>query len=171
MNKNIVLIGMSGAGKTIISKLLAKELSLKYYDTDAEIENDEVRSISKIFEEDGEDYFRIKETEKIKELSKNNGCIISTGGGVILKNENVEFLKENGIVFYIKRDIDLIINTASFQNRPLFKIGKEYIADLFNKRKALYENYADYIIGNNQEIEDAVNKIIRIYEEVSKRKF
>lgn len=164
MMKNIVLTGMSGAGKSRLGKELSKRLEFNFYDSDNEFEKEEEDSISNVFKEKGEEYFRLKESEIIKKLSLKRNCVIATGGGTVLKEENVLNLKKNGIIFYIERDIDVIASTVDGSGRPLFKGGKDSILKLFKERKEIYEKTADCTVSNNGEPEEAVEKIIEIYE-------
>ena len=118
MWKNIVLIGMPGCGKTTLGKILNKELSMEFYDMDNYIERKTDKKISELFEK-GENYFRDIESLACEELSKNKNVIISTGGGVIKRKENIDFLKENGIVIFIDRSVDDIIGDVDISKRPL----------------------------------------------------
>ena len=160
MWKNIVLIGMPGCGKTTLGKILNKELSMEFYDMDNYIERKTDKKISELFEK-GENYFRDIESLACEELSKNKNVIISTGGGVIKRKENIDFLKENGIVIFIDRSVDDIIGDVDISKRPLLKEGKEKVLKLYEERYLLYKNYADEIVVNNKNIEDTKNKIIR----------
>ena len=162
MWKNIVLIGMPGCGKTTLGKILNKELSMEFYDMDNYIERKTDKKISEWFEK-GENYFRDIESLACEELSKNKNVIISTGGGVIKRKENIDFLKENGIVIFIDRSVDDIIGDVDISKRPLLKEGKEKVLKLYEERYLLYKNYADEIVVNNKNIEDTKNKIIDIY--------
>ena len=162
MWKNIVLIGMPGCGETTLGKILNKELSMEFYDMDNYIERKTDKKISELFEK-GENYFRDIESLACEELSKNKNVIISTGGGVIKRKENIDFLKENGIVIFIDRSVDDIIGDVDISKRPLLKEGKEKVLKLYEERYLLYKNYADEIVVNNKNIEDTKNKIIDIY--------
>ena len=162
MWKNIVLIGMPGCGKTTLGKILNKELSMEFYDMDNYIERKTDKKISELIEK-GENYFRDIESLACEELSKNKNVIISTGGGVIKRKENIDFLKENGIVIFIDRSVDDIIGDVDISKRPLLKEGKEKVLKLYEERYLLYKNYADEIVVNNKNIEDTKNKIIDIY--------
>ena len=162
MWKNIVLIGMPGCGKTTLGKILNKELSMEFYDMDNYIERKTDKKISELFEK-GENYFRDIESLACEERSKNKNVIISTGGGVIKRKENIDFLKENGIVIFIDRSVDDIIGDVDISKRPLLKEGKEKVLKLYEERYLLYKNYADEIVVNNKNIEDTKNKIIDIY--------
>jgi len=90
--------------------------------------------------------------------------VISTGGGAILKEENISNLKENGIIFYLKRDIETIVNTVDGSERPLFKGGKTAVSKLFKERKAIYEKTADYTVSNNGTPDETIEIICEIYK-------
>ena len=165
MRKNIVLTGMSGAGKSYIGKAVADKLGLDYFDSDEEFEKEENANISDFFIKNREEYFRKRESDIIKRLSRKSSSVISTGGGSVLKEENVSNLKSNGIVFYLERDIDVILDTVDKEGRPLLKGGKNAIRKLFRQRKSIYENSADYKISNNDSPEETIEKICKIYEE------
>ena len=127
---------MPSSGKTTVGKLVANILGKKFIDTDAEIFNATGKTPAEIIETSGEKTFRDTETEIIKRLAVDTGAVIATGGGAVLRGENVSALKVNGVVFYIKRDLSLL--TA--ENRPLSAGGG--IARLYEDRKALYERAA-----------------------------
>lgn len=153
--RNIVLIGMPGCGKTTIGERLSADLNKEFIDIDKMIEADNGMKISYIFENYGEKHFRDLETESSLKVGLLNGKVISTGGGVIKNYKNIQFLKSNGLIIYIKRDIkDIILD----ENRPLSKNISD-LEKLYNERKELYESYADVIVENNATIMDVVNKI------------
>ncbi len=157
--QNIVLVGMPGCGKSTIGKLLSKKLDKCYVDTDnlIELENGKIVDIFKIF---GEDKFREIETKVVLKVSKENGKIISTGGGVVLKEENVESLKHNSIIIYIKRDVNLL----KTDGRPLSK-NLDNLISMQKIREPLYNKCADIIVENNNEINVVLDKIV---EEIKK---
>lgn len=121
--KNIVLIGMPGVGKTFIGSKLAKLLvHFSYIDIDELVEKKAGLNIKQIFETHSEEYFRKLESEVIKEVSAKGGQIISTGGGVAENPENIRRLKENGIIFYLKAPLKEIFNRICNQtHRPLLQ--------------------------------------------------
>ncbi len=121
--------------------------------------NHEQKSIKAIMAEGGEAEFRRLESEVVKQISKQQGLIIATGGGVIKNPINPELLSMNGTLFYIKRPIEQL---SVDDNRPLSS-SKEAIAVLWKERKALYEQYADVEIENNADIEQAVTQIISAF--------
>lgn len=154
--QNIVLIGMPGCGKTTISKGLNS--NKKRIDSDEEIVKKENRSIPEIFKSEGEDGFREIETKIIKEISKEGGQIIATGGGVILRKENMQALKQNGIIYYLKTPLEKL---EVGNGRPLTS-NREALEKKFEERKDLYELYADVIIDN--EYLSEAKKEIEAYE-------
>ena len=99
---NLILCGMMGAGKTTVGIKIAETVGLRWYDTDDVIVENHGK-ISDIFKRYGEEYFRKLETETVAKLSKKDGLVISVGGGLVLKEENVELLKRNGKIVYLVR--------------------------------------------------------------------
>ncbi len=156
---NVVLTGMPASGKTTIGKILAKELGRGFVDTDILIEEKAGMKISRIFQEYGEEYFRNLETEAVKEASKNCGVVIATGGGSILREENIKALKQNGIVFFIDRAVEDLVPTDS---RPT-ALNKEAILKRFEERYELYKATADYIIKNDATARAAAKKLLEVF--------
>lgn len=150
---NIVLIGMPSSGKTVKGKMLAKNLGRSFVDTDELIEKKTGKSIDQIFAEIKEEGFRTIESEVIANVGKKSGMVISTGGGAILKKENRDAIKQNGIIVYVKRELQ----NLSTSNRPLSK-NLEAIELLFNQRKPIYEELADITV-DKENIEECVNEI------------
>ena len=160
LNKNIVLIGIMGCGKTKKGTLLAERLNIPFVDVDLEIEQAQKMTIPEIFAKYGEDEFRRLEGEKIKELSKSTHCIISTGGGVVLNPNNMKVLKENGIVIFLNRDIDAIAGDIDTAMRPLLANGTEALYKIYNERLALYQKWCDIEISGNTTVVEAVENIL-----------
>ncbi len=155
--KNIVLIGMPSSGKSTIGKLLNEKLHKEFVDSDEVIVERIGKPISEFLNKDSEEEFRKIESDVISELAKRNNLIISTGGGVIKKEENIWRLKANGIVVFIDRPLDLLEATSS---RPLSS-SKSSLEKLYNERIYLYRNYADVIVKNDSDIDDTINKILK----------
>ena len=162
---NIVLIGMPGAGKTTIGKLLSDKFSFKFYDSDDEIEEYAGKKITQIFAEDGEEVFRDIESRIIKELSGKDSSVLSLGGGAILRSENIDVLKSNSKIIFLNRPLENIVNDIEVAERPLLKDGKEKIYNLYNNRIELYKKYADIEIANDTDIETVINNIVKKIEE------
>lgn len=152
-DKNIVLIGMMGAGKTYIGGKLAKLLAhFTYVDIDKEIEKEQGLSIPEIFEKYSEDYFRKLEAEVIDKFSKYKNQIIATGGGAFENPENISKLKENGLVFYLKTSVEELFNRLEGQGgRPLLEnnLSIETIRTILNKREKNYIR-ADFVIDTDK---------------------
>ena len=163
MGRNIVLIGMPASGKSTIGKLLAQKINYEYYDADKYLEKKENVKISTLFSEKGEEYFRNLETKYLKELSQKNRIIISTGGGAVKREENMEILKEKGIVVFLSRKIEDIAK-ENHEARPLLK-DINNIYKLYDERLELYKRYSDIIIENNGTLQEVTD---RTAEEIEK---
>ncbi len=170
---NIYLIGFRGSGKTTLGKILAKELKKDFVDIDKLIEKRESKSIAEIFKEKGEEYFRKVETTILKEVASNDNQIVSTGGGIVISEENRKIIQENGISIYLTADTETTYKRIKFDNnRPQLtdKDPIEEIKFLIEKRKPLYEKLANYTIDTSKfKIEECVKKIKEfILKEVKK---
>lgn len=141
---NIVLIGMPGTGKSIIGKLLAELTGKTLQDTDARIEEEAKMTIPEIFEKEGESGFRDRESAICKKLGKERNLIIATGGGAILRPENVDALRQNGTLVHITRSIDKLPT----RGRPLSK-NIETLKKMEAQRMPLYKEAADITFRNN----------------------
>ena len=154
--ENIVLIGMPSSGKTTIGSMLAKRLHKEFIDTDELIKSRIQMEISEYFSKFGENSFRIVESQVIEEVSKRTNLVIATGGGVILKEVNIENLKENGKIVLLNRSLDNLIATS---DRPL-TATKEKLEMCYLERKLLYKKFCDIVIDNNHDLTSAVDEII-----------
>jgi shikimate kinase len=162
MGRNIVLIGMPGAGKTTIGKMLYEKLDLKFVDVDEFIVEESGKTIPELFDV-SESHFRDVESRAVKKLSMGNSSIIATGGGVIKNKENIEELKKQGIIVFIDRPLKNIAGDVEISKRPLLKDGVQKLYDLYDERYELYKKHSDFHIMNDCEIEDVANKIIEKY--------
>ena len=146
---NIVLIGFMGAGKSTIASMMQEAFSMEVIEMDQVIVDQQGMSIPEIFEKYGEEYFRNLETSLLKELQTGNNCIISCGGGVALREENVREMKKNGRVVLLTASPETIYERVKDSNdRPLLNGNNnvEYIAELMEKRREKYEAAADIVI-------------------------
>lgn len=163
MNKNIILIGMSGAGKTTVGKVLSYKTKRAFLDIDGYIENKNNMSISEIFEKFGAEHFRKLEAEACEIISKNyKNTIISTGGGAVLNPENMQYLKSSGKVIYINRSVESILTTLNAEKRPLLKNNPDILYEMYKERHPLYLKYADICILNNGDFSECVENIYSI---------
>ncbi len=158
--KNIVLIGMPGSGKTTIGKLLANELGLSFFDSDQHIEKTQNLTIPQIFEQFGEEHFRALESAALEELSQKVNSVISTGGGIVEREENIDILKKSSVVIFINRPLENLLSDIDTKNRPLLKDGKEKIVGLFERRFELYKKACHAEVLNNDSLENIIKKII-----------
>lgn len=146
--KNIVLLGFMGTGKTAVGKVLAERLEMRFVDLDELIEQEMGMSISDIFFNFGESYFRQVEKEMVRRVSKERGQVIATGGGVVLDNENIENLKQNGILITLSATVeDICRRLSDKKDRPLLEVPypEKTIREMLELRKPRYE-LADFII-------------------------
>ena len=150
---NIFLVGMMGAGKTTVGRLLASFLEKKFYDSDREIQKRTGVSIPLIFEIEGEAGFRKRETEMLSELLKTGNIVLATGGGAVLSAENREMLKRSGTVIYLRATIDdLWRRTRHDKNRPLLQTQdpRTKLTELYAQRDPLYRETAHIIVESGK---------------------
>lgn len=159
-NKNLILIGMMGCGKSTCGRLLARHLQREAVDMDALIQMRQGRSISDIFAAEGETFFRDLESALVNELSQRTGLVISTGGGVILREENVRTLRESGRVVWLNRSADHIFDSVDMAGRPLAQAGKQDFLRRFAQREPLYRRAAHIIVEDFSSPEATVRNIL-----------
>ena len=163
--KNLVLIGLSCSGKTTLGKFLAQKLKKNFYDSDFFVEQLSGQSIPALFAV-GEKLFRDWETKALQELASKDGAVIATGGGAVLRQENMQALKQNGVVIFLNRNPKNILqNLPQDGSRPLLRGDNQKIFELYKQRLCLYQKYADYSIedGNLDEMQE---KLLQIAKEV-----
>ena len=160
---NLILCGMMGCGKSTVGSCLAKSTEREYFDTDAVIVQRHGK-IADIFERFGETYFRALETQTVKELVQKNGLVISTGGGLVLKQENVDLLKYNGKIVFLRAKVDTLLKRLQAdKERPLLQNAtdlRKRLEGLLSERTEHYEKAADLIVDVDgktpQEIVDEI---------------
>ena len=168
---NIALVGMMGCGKTTIGKLIAKDLNFSFIDTDELIVEKENRSINKIFEENGEEFFREIETSILLKTLNNDNQIISTGGGIIKKDKNIKLLKEKSIVIYLEADDKTLYERVkNNKDRPLLNVDdmQEKITTLLKERENKYKQAHHTISTTNKEPNNIAKEITGIINEYSR---
>lgn len=153
--ENIILIGMPGCGKSSIGERLAEITGKSFADSDIRIIEQTGRSAEDIICSEGEEYFRKVETGIAGTEGAHTGRVIATGGGVVTRNENLDLLRQNGRIVYIKRSLEKL----SSDGRPISAANK--IEDLFSKRKAAYESWSDFEIENTG-IEETASNIAKM---------
>lgn len=153
---NIILIGMPGCGKTTAAKLLSSMTGREVIDTDEMITRATGRTPSEIIKSDGEEAFRAIEHEQIKLAGKMSGKIISTGGGVVTRDENLDPLRQNGTIFFIKRPLHCLATV----DRPLSQVTA--LEDMYRARLPKYRNFCDYEVSNVYHVDVCASEILKI---------
>ena len=169
MSNNIILVGLMGAGKSTIGRSLAKKLKKGFYDSDRVIEERTGVDIATIFEIEGEEGFRNREAQVIKELCQLKNIVLATGGGSILRDENRENMKEFGQVIYLSTTAELLYSRIRHdKSRPLMQTSNplETLKKLLQDREPFYKEVSDVIITTGRQkatlivkrVEEALNK-------------
>jgi len=168
---NLILVGLMGSGKTTLGRALAKHFGKSFVDSDEEIIKRTGVTIPHIFDIEGEDGFRQRETTVINELVERNNIVMATGGGAVLNEQNRDKLKANGIIIYLKANVnDLWHRTRHDRNRPLLQTKDPHakLTELFNQRDPIYQQVADIIVMSGRQ---SVNSfMLRMVEEIEKYK-
>jgi len=154
---------MPGCGKTTIGKLISSKLNKKFVDLDDYIVDKAECTIPEIFQK-GEEHFRNIESEVVGEVSMEEDMVISTGGGVIKRQKNIVNLKKNGVVFFVDRPLENIVNDVDISTRPLLKNGTGEIEKLFKDRYEIYNSCCDFSVDNICDIEKVADDIVEIYK-------
>ena len=154
--ENIVFVGMPGCGKTVIGSHVARRLGKPFVDTDAEIELRAGKPIPQIFEQEGEEAFRLLETQVLADVTSRSGCVIATGGGVVTRPENHPLLKQNGRIVFLERPVELL----SRKGRPLSS-SEEAVQRLYAERLPLYLAVSDLRVRNIRSVPDAVSHTLQ----------
>lgn len=155
----IFLVGPMGAGKSTIGRLLASELNYNFRDSDRVIEERTGADIPWIFDMEGEEGFRERETAVLQELAGEQATVVATGGGIVLREQNRELMKSAGYVCYLTASIDqLVERTARDKKRPLLQVEnpRQKIIDLLTLRDPLYQSAADFIVNTDRRSPKAV---------------
>jgi shikimate kinase len=164
---NIVLIGPRACGKSTVGRLLAERLGFDFVDTDEEVERRTGLEIAQIVQLYGWERFREEEKEVIKEIMKRESQVIATGGGVVLDEENVKLLKENGIVFLLwlepEKIVERLKKDPQFEKRPPLKgdlLGE--VREVVEERKSLYFSAAHFVLDASKGVMEVVEEILKV---------
>jgi shikimate kinase len=160
---NIFLIGMMGSGKSSTGSILAQMLDRRFIDLDKEIEENGGKSITDIFREDGEERFRNMETNTARQLDLSEPAVIATGGGFPLREENLQWMKENGNIIWLKAGSRQILERIRNENRPLLPkpVTEEMIETILMKRIYVYEQADCHIDTENRSPQQIAEEIGR----------
>lgn len=147
MSGRILLIGMPAAGKTTVGAALAQALSLPFFDCDAEVEREAGRTVAQLFAAEGEAGFRLRERRALERLCRTEErCVIATGGGAVLTEENRALLRRSGTVYWLDRAPESLLAAKFAAGRPLLTGGAEALLALYDRRRPLYERCAHHRI-------------------------
>jgi len=166
ISKNIVLVGPMGSGKTTVGRRLAHQLNLDFFDTDHEIINKTGVTIDHIFDIEGEDGFRRRESKILENLCQMSNIILATGGGIVILSKNRKILKNAGLVVYLCSSVEqLLRRTAKSKTRPLLENSadrKKTITELAQARDVYYREVASLVIDTTgKKLHEVINVIIR----------
>lgn len=168
MKRHIYLIGFMGTGKSTVSRALRKMLAWEEIDVDAVIEEEQQMKITDIFANHGEEYFRDLETGCLSLLAEKESAIISCGGGAVLRNENVEIMKNSGTIVLLTATQETVFNRVKHsRNRPVLNgnMNVEYIGQLMEKRRAAYENASQIAVATDEKTpEEIAEEICRVID-------
>lgn len=157
--KNIVLIGMPGSGKTTVGEILARRLQTVLLDTDEMVVERDGRRIPQIFAYNGEEAFRSLEHWAAVEAGKLSGAVVATGGGLILRQDNIDALAPTGVFVFLDRPPEAIAD-EEHSGRPLIGSDREKVFKLYAERIPLYKKYAQYTISDPSSPEAAADDIL-----------
>ncbi len=160
--KNIVIIGMPGAGKSSVGVILAKTLGMNFIDTDRVIQENTGRLLQDIIHSDGIEAFLTTEERAILSLDF-PGSVIATGGSVVLSEKSMDYLKKDGLVFYFFISFEKMVERLkNIKTRGIVAADGQSLLEMYNQRIPLYEKYADITIDcSDDNIEDIIGKVIK----------
>ncbi len=164
LTKTVVMVGMMGAGKTAVGTALARLLAVPFVDSDEEIVRAANRTIAEIFERDGESFFRTRETEVILRLLRGVPCVLSTGGGAFLSQNNRAQISQAGVSVWLRADLDLLWHRVRHKTtRPLLRTEnpRETLRSLYAARVGFYEQ-ADLIVDSSADlsVDDMARRVL-----------
>ena len=160
--KNIVLTGMMGCGKTTVGRLLSARLGRPLVDTDALIEEREGRSIPQIFAQSGEDWFRRAEQAAAEDVARRTGLIVACGGGLPLRDAAIAPLRASGTVLFLARDPGEIYDSVSMGGRPLGQQGRAAFLERYAAREPVYLEWADHIADVAPDPEQTADRVLEV---------
>lgn len=166
--KNLVLVGMMGCGKSTCARLIHEMTGAEAVDTDHLIQERTGMTVSRIFSEYGEDYFRKLETEVCRELALRTDLVIACGGGLPLREESRQPLKETGLVVYLYRPVEEIYRPEKLRNRPLARGGRADFFRRFEHRDPIYREMADVVVESEPVKADTAAKVLQVWQDLGR---
>jgi len=166
---NVYLVGLMGSGKTSIGKILAKRMGMNFMDLDDEIIKDQQCSISEIFDRFGEEKFRHLENKKLLSTLEIDNCVISTGGGIIMDQDNIKIMVENGSIIHLDIDLETqLLRIKNKKNRPLLRDKddeRKILVKMRKERDHIYKKIAIASVNtSNKKRNDIVSEVVNIIE-------
>ncbi len=159
---NILLTGLSGSGKSSLATRLAKALDMRRVDVDEMITESQGMPIAEIFTQKGETFFREIESRQLKKAVSAGNAVIATGGGIVLREENIDIMVRKGLVIFIDRPVGMIIKDISCGERPLLKAGPDKLYAMEKQRRPLYLSSADVVYKNEGTEDEAVLELVTL---------
>ena len=161
---NLYLVGLPGAGKTTVGRIVSRRLNLRFVDLDRLITEREGATISELYHAD-EKAFRRKETEALVWVNENlDRCVVATGGGIVETPENLELLRKEKVL-YVVRHPRSILTTLNTEKRPVFHDDPNRIYPIARRRVPLYESIADARVTNNRSLHSCIGRVLAQLEE------
>tara|TARA_B100000614_G_C14554813_1_gene495194 strand:- start:1867 stop:2379 length:513 start_codon:yes stop_codon:yes gene_type:complete len=166
---NVYLVGLMGSGKTSIGKILAKRMGMNFIDLDDEIIKDQQCSITEIFDKFGEKEFRHLENKKLLSTLEIDNCVISTGGGIIMEEDNIKIMVENGSIIHLDIDLETqLLRIKNKKNRPLLRDRddeRKILVKMRKERDHIYKKIAVASVNtSNKKRNDIVSEVVNIIE-------
>lgn len=165
---NIILTGFMGSGKSTVGDLIANRLGRAFIDTDVKIEEEQNQTISNIFKEKGEEYFRTLEKLAVADICRNNGLVIATGGGTLLNKDNLKIMEQTGIIFCLTASIDIMIDRmGNRKSRPkAAEKNRNAIIELYESRLSGYNNLPNIIDTSEKSASETAELVINLYNKI-----
>ena len=160
---NLILCGMPGSGKSSLGALCAQQLGRTFVDLDTEIEKAAGCSIPEIFQKEGEEGFRRRETEALRHFSREKGLVLATGGGTVLREENQGLLRQNGLCVWVRRPLE----SLPTQGRPLSQGGLAKLQAMYQAREPLYRKVSQAILENTGTLQEGAEKLREVFYETA----
>lgn len=164
-DKNIVLTGLMGCGKTTIGKILAKKLDYDFIDMDDFITEISGKTIQELFSV-SEEHFRSLETEACKRLCTRKKTVIASGGGVVKNKDNMKCFYDNSLILFLDRPVSSIVEDVDIKSRPLLANGSEALYKISDERYELYKSQCHYRIDNSKTLNEIVDYISKLVVEI-----
>lgn len=167
---NIYLVGMMGSGKTVTGRKLAELLSYSFLDLDERIQQKSGRTINEIFQNDGENSFRDQETKALGETASSDKQVVATGGGAVLRSENISLMRRAGKVVFLDTSLNILWDRVkNKKDRPLLKGDNPFdnLKKIFSAREAIYQDAADFIVNTDGLSAEAAAK--KVFERLRNR--